>query len=534
MQTIRYTLFMIFTCASVTFAVAQTPITIEDPTTWSNTALKPYIGQTVQFDVPMYVTTNKSVQEQPTTISIAPRLLFTPTNQALPLSAEAEQVTKLNHVATLTLNNASGYRGTMRSGMKIYNLKARVTDATTLEYISGEWRGNSRSDLENTNIGAMVDRWGKEHTLLVCGMNIENYRLTEKNHAIQRQKVSAALAKIKADIFGLVEVGGGSAVMNELKDDLNRLTGFYDYEYIRDNTSDQVLQRSGYIYRTSKVMPLGEMQMNNTRVADRKRMQAFQEKGSGEVFIYSINHFKAKSGGGSGQDADQHDGQGGSNYSRVEEAKSVLREYSYERSYVSDPDILIMGDLNAHGKEDPITYFTKNGLTDLHRYYHADSSYSYIYMYSGLLGYLDHAIVNSTMLPQVTGMYVFHINSDENDNYAYDRSYADNTMFRCSDHDPVIVGLKLSATATEPTLSTENFIVAGDRIIIQNAIGNNKPAYYQLYDHHGMIYTEGEVLTDSYTIDETPSTPGIYLLIIQHYDDNSEQGTVYRGKVIVY
>ena len=204
-----------------------------------------------------------------------------------------------------------------------------------------------------------------------------------------------------------------------------------------------------------------------------------------------------------------------------------------------------MGDLNAHGKEDPITYFTKNGLTDLHRYYHADSSYSY--MYSGLLGYLDHAIVNSTMLPQVTGMYVFHINSDENDNYAYDRSYADNTMFRCSDHDPVIVGLKLSATATKPTLSTENFInskntatVAGDRIIIQNAIGNNKPAYYQLYNHHGMMIMNGDVYTDTYIVDEEHTIsgvyllPGVYLLIIQYYDDNSEQGTVYRGKVIVY
>lgn len=85
----------------------------------------------------------------------------------------------------------------------------------------------------------------------------------------------------------------------------------------------------------------------------------------------------------------------------------------------------------------------EKGLIDLHRAFHADSSYSY--MFSGLASYIDHAITNETMYRQVTGMAGYHINSDEDDRYNYQKS-SDLSMFRCSDHDPVLVGLKLDST----------------------------------------------------------------------------------------
>ena len=198
-------------------------------------------------------------------------------------------------------------------------------------------------------------------------------------------------------------------------------------------------------------------------------------KETGERFIYSINHFKAKSGSGTGANADQGDGQGMFNATRKGEANSVIDAYETERigAYANDKDILIMGDLNAYAKEDPIRVFTDYGMTDLHRYFHGDSSYSYVY--GSLAGYLDHAIVSAEMLPQVTGMTVWHINSDERDCYTYDGYCNDGSIFRCSDHDPVLVGLRLQSSTTTK-----------DEIILK---GNT---YYRIYDTMGMLLLEGE------------------------------------------
>ena len=155
------------------------------------------------------------------------------------------------------------------------------------------------------------------------------------------------------------------------------------------------------------------MRENNTGVKQRKKTQAFQEISTGEVFLFSVNHFKAKSGRGSGDNADQGDGQGTYNGDRKREAQSLLEYYTKDCAFYKDNDLLIMGDLNAYAMEDPITILREGGMIDLHRTFHADSSYTYVYR--GYAGYLDHALCNPTMLPQITGMVAYHINSDESD-----------------------------------------------------------------------------------------------------------------------
>ena len=64
-----------------------------------------------------------------------------------------------------------------------------------------------------------------------------------------------------------------------------------------------------------------------------KKMQTFRELATGETFIYSINHFKAKSGSASGADANKGDGQGAFNASRVAEANGVMAN---ESGYIFD------------------------------------------------------------------------------------------------------------------------------------------------------------------------------------------------------
>jgi uncharacterized protein len=113
----------------------------------------------------------------------------------------------------------------------------------------------------------------------------------------------------------------------------------------------------------------------------------------------------------------------------------------------NDTDFLIIGDLNSYDKEDPIDVFIANGFTDLAR--HFQSEFAYSYLFDGQLGYLDYAMANNTLLDEVTGLTIWHINADEPDLIDYDMSFKQDAQdalfepnaFRSSDHDPVINGL---------------------------------------------------------------------------------------------
>jgi hypothetical protein len=517
-------LILVFVSVVATFAAAaEVHVTIEHPETWRVSDLAPYVGQTVIFDTPMIVTSNWKY------LYVSPRRIFSPTNQELPASEAYYNLLSLNSNGSLPLYNVDDYH---RLGEKIYNLKAQVA-ANSLTFISGEWRGNTRADLEASLPEVNIR---DTHTLLVCGANLEYYLAEQfdspgprdyEEHQKQRAKVSKALAKINADIYGLVEVQQGDAAMKEIAEDLTKNTG-REFAYITDKSgANGTYTKSSFVYCTDVVETVGAIQEIEAGVKNRKKMQAFREKSSGEVFIFSINHFKAKSGYGTGSDADQGDGQGGYNASRVAEAKAVLAKYESFSKLLEDKDILIMGDLNAYAKEDPITTLIGGGMTDLHRFFHADSSYSYVYRSEA--GYLDHALCNPTMLPQITGMNAYHINSDENDIYTYDSS-DDLSMFRCSDHDPVLVGLRLKAVSDVDLTavgvnSWEVYNENGD-MYVRNAAGMTSPAYYRLFTIDGRLLDQVAISEEVQRI-ERPMQAGAYVVIVYY------AGMTYKFKVII-
>ena len=487
-------------------------ITITNPDLWTTSEMSQFVGKEVQFTTPFYVTNNSKSGQ----LTIAPRRIFNPTNQALPLSTEYHSILSLNEQGTLTLTNVSGYH---RIDERVHNLKVKVNSYNSLSFVSGDWRGNTRAEMEKGIDLKAIDARG-EHSLLLCYMNLEYYLVdnfgtgygpdSSTDHQKQRTKTSQALAKINADIYALVEIQTGQGALAELATDLTKNTG-RNFAYINDgSTTDGSYTKSGYIYCTDKVTPYGNMQHNNTYVANRKKVQGFTEKASGEKFILSVNHFKAKSGSGSGANKDQGDGQGSFNAARVQEANSIISNYPSYTSTFGDEDFLIVGDLNAYGKEDPITTLTDWGMIDLHRTFHADSSYSYVYQ--GTLGYLDHALCNSTLYPQVTGMAPYHINAPEKDAYTYDGSSNDGTMFRCSDHDPILVGLRLGKdnTSTDLTAPTYDFYYNHAIQSIENAQGGT----YTIYNIDGTIVTQEYITSTTHPL---PSlSQGIYILTIQH------------------
>lgn len=460
------------------FVSAQTHVTFTDTKNWTTQELQKYVGQTIVFDQPVYTCNNYNG------LTASMHRVMSPTNQALPLSAEYNAILSVNSSATFTIKGLSGYH---RMGETIYGLVATINTRNSITVQSYDRIEGTRADMEaGIPDLSMTDENGSQvqPNLLVCAANLEYYLVenlgtgygpdNQSEHNKQKTKVLAGLSKINADIYGLVEIEQGQSALSEIAQELTRLTGRH-FTYINDGGSAySSYTKSGYVYCSDVVRPYGKMVNNNTRVQNRKKLQAFDVIATGERFIFSINHFKAKSGTATGANADQGDGQGTFNADRVDEARSVINSYNSNKGTAGydDEDILFMGDLNAYAKEDPIRVFTDAGMTDLHRYFHADSSYSYTY--HGQAGYLDHALCNSSLLPQITGMAAYHVNSDESDNYTYDKS-SDQTMFRYSDHDPILVGLSLGASFSTrelvPTLSDVSVHMTDGRLTVKHAEG---------------------------------------------------------------
>lgn len=309
-----------------------------------------------------------------------------------------------------------------------------------------------------------------------------------------------------------MELQQGNEAIEEIVNDLNSNLPKRNYKYFKDATSG-TSQKVDYVYDANVVEPIGVPNENNTELPYRKKMLCFREKATGEKFTYAINHFKSMNSGG----ADR----------RLNEAKSVVQDYNAYRNNrnVRDKDILIMGDLNCYAKTEPILYFTNNNFLDLHRAFHADSSYSYKY---GLASYIDHAISSESLYPQVTGMASYTINSDEDDKYNYQKS-SDLSMFRCSDHDPVLVGLKLDSTLSmsfEPYINTAEILFGDSKMVIQNAYVTDEKSYYAIYRITGQLIEQEEITSPIYEV-TLPDESGVYIVYIYH------KGQTYQRKMIV-
>jgi uncharacterized protein len=337
--------------------------------------------------------------------------------------------------------------------------------------------------------------------------------------AKQQTKIVAGLLAIDADIYGLIEIEEGQTALSTLVMAMNTATVAGRYAYINDGGSIYgTYTKVGYIYRTDKVINYLTLKDNNSPTPMyRKKAQAFTLKSNNQRFIFSLNHYKAKSGCSSatGTDADQGDGQSCYNSSRVAESTSNITFLNTCKTFYADNDVLIMGDLNAYGKEDPITTLVSAGYTDMHRAFHADTAYSY--MYNGEAGYLDNVLANVSMKQQITGVSVFHLNSDEPTMFEYSGTAYQPNMYRYSDHDPVVVGLSLGVYAGVDNVVVHEADVkptlVDDRFVVTDANGSN----IQLISLRGQILVQQKVDSDEFemNISALHLSAGVYLVRVE-------------------
>ncbi len=414
-------------------------------------------GQEVVFTFPLTVTKTYYTSTSGN-ITLSPDVLYSPTEVALP-GVDANNIAALNEQNKLILKSSSftytDSNNTLRTGSKVTRLQG------TLYYSNGTYSisptvqpvfsGNERTSSPG-NVGVC--------NLKVASFNVEYYiaksSLWGKGYGAdnqaefdrQRAKILAALKGLDADIYALCEVGQGNISVTDLVNGLNEVTSSNNYAYVADNDySENTYTKNVFIYNKTKVTPYLSINFFGSREYRLRQVaQAFDLNSNGERMIIAVNHLKAKGSGGTGGDADSGDGQGGNNALRVSQAQNVVNTLNTLTSYYGDPDVMVVGDMNAYSMEDPIKVYTNNGLVNqLKRY--SPSDYSYVY--NGAAGYLDHSLATTTLSQQVTGARPWHINADEPSYLDYNNpAYYSADPYRCSDHDPILTGVSLGTYST--------------------------------------------------------------------------------------
>ncbi len=282
----------------------------------------------------------------------------------------------------------------------------------------------------------------------------------------QQAKLLDALLALDGDIVGLVEMENtvGVEPAGHLASELNAVLGSGTYAYIDTGPIGSDAIRVGLLYKPSRVSPEGPFTVldggvDSRFVDDRNRpalAQTFRVVEGGTRLTIAVNHLKSKGSACDDiGDPDVGDGQGNCNLTRTAAAEALADWLATQPTGVADDGALIIGDLNAYDKEDPIVALKAAGFEDLLARFGGEGAYSYVF--DGQAGYLDHALAGSSIARAVTGAASWHVNADEPDLLDYDTSFKkaaqqalfEPTVFRSSDHDPVLVGLDLLA----PTLN---------------------------------------------------------------------------------
>ena len=163
---------------------------------------------------------------------------------------------------------------------------------------------------------------------------------------------------------------------------------------------------------------------------------------TGKPFVVVANHLKSKGcSEATGLDADQKDGAGCWNALRLDSAQRLDAWLKTDPTRTRSDRVVMLGDFNAYAMEDPVRWLRDDaGWVDAFKQAGIEQPYSYVY--SGLTGRLDHALLSPSLAKQLRGAAEWHINADEQDA----QGYADGdpaVPFRSSDHDPLLLGFDL-------------------------------------------------------------------------------------------
>lgn len=427
-------------------------------------------------------------------LSLSLGRLYIPTNLYPAKSVEAVNLAKQNLLSKIILDD--GYNNqnrtpwlpqsfnalnTLRTGYQLKNVEG------ILEYRFNAWRiqpiPNKVPELvsdTNPRHSTVITKEAKQTR--VAAFNVLNYdnspligvkpdrganTVSEFNR--QHLKTVNALKSIDADVFALMEIANNGYAENSAVAYLTKALGA-DWKYVIPPNTAKLgtdVIAVAIIYNSKRVKPVGAAvvyddltQKNRVTMA-----QSFQALSGGKIFTIVPNHLKSKGSCPEDKtlaDADQGDGQGCWNPTRLTAVQKLMQWIATNPTKVEKPNYLLVGDMNSYAKEDPILALEKANYKTLlndEKIGQGKTAYSYVFGVAsdangnGGAGNLDHAIADSSLYPMVKRAFAWHINADEptaldyNEEYKTDEqisAFYNADAFRSSDHDPVIVDLDLN------------------------------------------------------------------------------------------
>jgi predicted extracellular nuclease len=282
----------------------------------------------------------------------------------------------------------------------------------------------------------------------------------------QRDKIVGELKSMDADAVGLMEIqNNGDTAVTYLVDQLNLAIGTPTYAVVpKPAATGTDAIRVAMIYKPAKLTLVGGALSDGDVINNRAPMAATFKAGNGGKFSLVVNHLKSKGscpGAGVGN-VDIGDGQGCWNATRLNQASRLVNYFIPQivAAAGGDPDVVVVGDMNAYGFEDPIAYYTSHGLVSEIERFIRPRTQPYSYVFGGQSGYLDHALVTAAFDSQVVDVAEWHNNADEPIAIDYNigdtiRDYYTDSAFRASDHDPVVISLNILPSFTDVTASVK-------------------------------------------------------------------------------
>lgn len=396
---------------------------------------------------------------------------------------------------------------TLRSGDTVANLQGVIT------YDFGVYRilPTSTPNFIHTNARPLAPEIDSAANLKIASFNVLNFfngdgtgggfptargANNAAEFARQKAKIVSALVGLNADVIGLIEIENdgysSTSAIAELATAMNTATGTSAWKFIDPGVNkigtDAIAV--GFIYRSDKATAIGNTAILDSSIdpqfIDTKNRpalaQSFRVNSNRAIATAVVNHFKSKgSNCNDVGDTDIGDGQGNCNITRTQAATALVNWLSTHPTGVNDRDYLIIGDLNAYAKEDPITQIINAGYTDLIHKFGGDTAYSYVF--DGQAGYLDHSLASNSLTPQVLYTSDWHINADEPISLDYNTEFKSPAQvanfyspdaYRSSDHDPLVVSLKLIID-----LDGDGDVDKNDVQLVTNARGVTPSAFDQ-------------------------------------------------------
>ncbi len=291
----------------------------------------------------------------------------------------------------------------------------------------------------------------------VCGpQRDDNCRGADSARELARQlaKTASGIALMDADIVGLVELeNNASESISAIVEALNATLGGGNYAYVNTGVIGDDAIKTGFIYNVSTVQLLGSFALLDSSVDPRFNdnrnrpalAQSFEVTSTGAVFTVVVNHLKSKgSSCDSNGDPNRNDGQGNCSVARTNAAAAIADWIDTDPTGSGDTDFLIIGDLNAYLREDPLDALRNAGFTSLLE----GGANPYSFVFDAQAGALDHALASASLLGQVRETIEWHVNADEPQLLDYNLEngrdpglFDPASPYRSSDHDPIIVGL---------------------------------------------------------------------------------------------